>query len=166
MIEYIIEKNIVDYALEKFNNNNISKNNNPSKFGFENKRILEGYIGERIIMKFLNIKKDVDDFDFDLLSNKQKKLEVKTISCKFKPLDNYLCTVNSHKIDGIHKQKADYYIFLRILNDYSKAWILGWYSCYDFFKNGEFVSKGKDFGKFKFIKANATILPINKLNKF
>ena len=35
-----------------------------------------------------------------------------------------------------------------------------------FLKNGEFVSKGKDFGKFKFIKANATVLPINKLNKF
>ena len=88
MIEYIIEKNIVDYALEKFNNNNISKNNNPSKFGFENKRILEGYIGERIIMKFLNIKKDVDDFDFDLLSNKQKKLEVKTIMLPYYQLIN------------------------------------------------------------------------------
>ena len=35
MIEYIIEKNIVDYASKKFDNNNISKNNNPSKFGFE-----------------------------------------------------------------------------------------------------------------------------------
>ena len=166
MTEYIIEKNIVDYALKKFDNNNVTKNNNPSKFGFSNKRIIEGYIGERIIMKFLNIEKDIDGFEYDLMSNKGKKLEIKTISCKFKPLDNYLCTVNSYKTNGFHKQKADYYIFLRILNDYSKAWILGRYDCFDFFKKGEFIAKGKDFGKFKFPRSNATVLPINKLNKF
>ena len=64
------------------------------------------------------------------------------------------------------KPKQDIYIFLRILNDYSLAWILGWYSCKDFFKAGAFIPKGKDFGKFKFIKANATVLEIDKLNKF
>ena len=166
MIECVIEKETVDYALNKLANAKHFQNVEPSRFGFERKRILEGYIGERIIMKHLNIKEDVDDFEYDLLSNKGKRLEIKTISCKSKPLENYLCTVNSHRIDGIHKQKADYYIFLRILNDYSKGWILGWCGCSDFFKKGEFVPKGKDFGNFKFIKANATVLPINKLNKF
>ena len=166
MIEFVIEKEIIDYALNKLEKAKYSENVEPNKFGFEKKRILEGYIGERIIMKYLNIKEDVDDYDYDLLSNKGKRLEIKTISCKFKPLENYLCTVNSHKIDGVHKQKADYYIFLRILNDYSKGWILGWYGCSDFFKKGELIAKGKDFGNFKFIKANATVLPINKLNKF
>ena len=131
MVEYIINKDIVSYAYNKLNKTNIIKNLNPSKFGYDEKRIFEGYVGERI-----------------------------------KPKPNYLCTVNSHKIDGIHKQKADYYIFLRIKNDYSLAWILGWYSCEDFFNAGTFVPKGKDFGKFKFIKANATVLEIDKLNKF
>ena len=166
MIEYIINKDIVSYAYNKLNKTNIIKNLNPSKFGYDEKRIFEGYIGEKIIMDFLNIQNNDDTYEYDLLSNKGKKLEIKTISCKFKPKLNYLCTVNSHKIDGIHKQKADYYIFLRILNDYSLAWILGWYSCKDFFKVGTFIPKGKDFGKFKFIKANATVLEIDKLNKF
>jgi hypothetical protein len=166
MIEYIINKDIVSYAYNKLNKTNIIKNLNPSKFGYDEKRIFEGYIGEKIIMDFLNIQNNDDTYEYDLLSNKGKKLEIKTISCKFKPKLNYLCTVNSHKIDGIHKQKADYYIFLRILNDYSLAWILGWYSCKDFFKAGTFIPKGKDFGKFKFIKANATVLEIDKLNKF
>ena len=166
MIEYIINKDVVSYAYNKLNKTNITKSLNPSKFGYDEKRIFEGYIGEKIIMDFLNIQNNDDTYEYDLLSKKGKKLEIKTVSCKFKPKPNYLCTVNSHKIDGIHKQKADYYIFLRIKNDYSLAWILGWYPCEDFFNAGKFVPKGKDFGKFKFIKANATVLEIDKLNKF
>jgi|TARA_R110002124_G_scaffold107851_3_gene260425 hypothetical protein len=166
MIEFLIEKETIDYALNKLEKVKRSGNPEPSKFGFEKTRILEGYIGERVVMQYLKIKKDVDCFEYDLLSNKGKRLEIKTISCKSKPLENYLCTVNSHKTDGVHKQKADYYIFLRILKDYSKGWILGWFSCSDFFEKGEFIAKGKDFGNFKFTRANATVLPINKLNKF
>tara|TARA_Y100000592_G_C5384148_1_gene274911 strand:+ start:508 stop:879 length:372 start_codon:yes stop_codon:yes gene_type:complete len=117
-------------------------------------------------MDFLSINKNSNNFDFDLISKKGKRLEIKTITCKFKPKSNYLCTVNSYDLNGVHKQKADFYIFLRILNDFSKGWILGWISCSDFFKKGKFIKKGTDFGKFKFVKANATVLPINELNKF
>ena len=137
-----------------------------SKYGSEKKRILEGYIGEEIIKSYLNIETNSDTYDFDLVSNKNKRLEIKTVSCSFKPKDNYLCTVNSHSDQYVHKQNADYYIFLRILKDYSKAWILGWIECDKFFEQGTFVKKGTDFGKFNFVKANATVLEINKLNKF
>jgi hypothetical protein len=166
MIEYIIKDHIIDYAYKKLDTIKLKTNLNISQFGSEKKRILEGYIGERIIMDFLKIKKNIDEYDYDLLSNKGKRLEIKTVSCKFKPKEDYLCTVNSYKENGVHKQKADYYVFLRILNDYTLAWILGWYPCKYFFKDGLFIQKGKDFGKFKFIKANATVLEINKLNKF
>ena len=97
---------------------------------------------------------------------KEKRLEVKTISCKFKPREDYWCTVNSHDLTGVHKQKADFYIFLRILNDKSIAWLLGYISCEEFFEKGEFIKKGRDFGDFKFVKANATILPISELTSF
>lgn len=165
MIEVNITKDIIAYAKCKLKGIN-QKSHILSKFGSERNRILVGYIGEKIIMNYLHITKDVDDYEFDLLSNKGKKLEVKTITCKFKPKPNYLCTVNSHDLNGIHKQKADYYIFLRILNDYSKGWILGWIPCNDFFLNGTVVKKGKDFGKFQFVKANATVLEIKQLHKF
>ena len=165
MIEVNIAKEIISYAERKLKD--VSKESSIlSKFGSERDRILVGYIGEKIIMNYLNIEKDVDDFEFDLLSNKGKRLEVKTITCKFKPKPHYWCTVNSHDLDGIHKQKADYYIFLRILNDFTKGWILGWISCDDFFQKGAVVKKGKDFGKFQFVKANATILEIGELNDF
>lgn len=166
MIEVQIPQKTIDYAQKKLDFVKTSKGLGLSKFGSEKHRILVGYIGEKIIMDYLSIKEDSDDYNFDLISNKGKRLEVKTITCKFKPKPDYWCTVNSHDLEGVHKQKADYYIFLRILNDFSKGWILGWIACEDFFKQGEFVEKGKDFGKFEFVKANATILPIEKLNAF
>ncbi len=167
MIEIKIHQSTVDYAQEKLEK--VSKIDGVlglSKFGSERDRILTGYIGEKIIMDFLGLKKDIDDFDYDLISKKGKRLEVKSITCKFKPRPDYLCTVNSHDLEGVHKQKADYYIFLRLLNDYSKGWILGWIACQDFFKEGTYIPKGHDFGKFKFVKANATILEIRQLNNF
>lgn len=166
MIEVLINSSVIEYAQKKLSCIETNDKLGLSKFGSEKNRILVSYIGEKIIMDFLAIKEDSDDYNFDLISNKGKKLEVKTITCKFKPPPHFLCTVNSHDLDGVHKQDADYYIFLRILNDYSKGWILGWIPCSDFFKHGQFAEKGTDFGKFKFEKANATTLEISKLNKF
>lgn len=166
MIEILIGQDIIQYARNKLEHVNTRDNLGLSKFGSERNRILIGYIGERIIMKFLELKNDRDDYQYDLISNNGKRLEVKTITCKFKPRPDFWCTVNSHDLYGVYKQDADYYIFLRILNDYSKGWILGWISCEEFFKKGEFVEKGRDFGKFKFVKANATILLISELNQF
>ncbi|MEW4922265.1 hypothetical protein [Algibacter sp. 2305UL17-15] len=166
MIEISITQDIIDYANNKLEHVNTRDNLGLSKFGSERNRILVGYIGERIIMKYLKLQNDEDKYHYDLISNKGKRLEVKTITCKFKPKDDYWCTVNSHDLSGVYKQNADFYIFLRILNDYSKGWILGWISCEEFFKKGEFIPKGKDFGKFQFVKANATILSIDKLNPF
>ena len=169
MIYITIPPSSIDYAKRKLKSISINKDVGVkylSKFGSEKKRILTGYVGEKIIMDYLGIKKDSDDYDFDLISKKGKRLEIKTISCKFKPKKDYFCTVNSHDLNGVHKQDADYYIFLRILNNYSSGWILGWITCDEFFKKGQFVNKGTDFGPFRFIKANATILPISSLNQF
>ena len=67
-------------------------------------------------------------------------------------------------MEGIHKQSADFYIFLRILNDQSKGWLLGCMPCTEFFKKGKFVEKGSTVVKgVQFVKANATVLPINQL---
>lgn len=162
MIEIPIGTETISYAEQKLEKLNFKESLGLSKFGSEYHRILIGYIGERVLMEYLNIKEDADTFNYDLRF-KNKKIEVKTISCKFKPRLNYLATVNSHNLSGIHKQEADYYVFLRILNDKTKAWILGCMPCTVFFEKGEFVPKGKDFGKFKFVKANATVLEISEL---
>tara|TARA_R110001606_G_scaffold152810_1_gene293716 strand:- start:3136 stop:3633 length:498 start_codon:yes stop_codon:yes gene_type:complete len=165
MIEYNISANNIDSAKRRLNL--VTKfSNNLSKYGSEKKRIFEGYLGEEIISDFLGISKVDDTYEFDMISNKGKKIEIKTVSCSFKPKPDYLCTVNSHTEKYVHKQDADYYIFLRIMNDYSVGWILGWIPCSEFFNIGTFVKKNTDFGKFRFTKANATVLEINRLNKF
>lgn len=162
MIEIPIGTETLAYAEQKLEKLDLKEGLSLSKFGSEYDRILIGYIGERVLMTYLDIEEDINSFHFDM-RYKGKKIEVKTISGHYKPRRNYLATVNSHTLDSVHQQKADYYVFLRILNDKTKAWILGCLPCIEFFEKGEFVAKGKDFEKFKFIKANATVLPISEL---
>lgn len=59
--------------------------------------------------------------------------------------------------------KSRLLFFLRILNDRTKAWVLGCRTCAEFFEKCEFIAKRKDYGKFKFVKANATVTPISEL---
>lgn len=165
MIDIDIKKNHLQTSLDRLNQINVISNK-PSKFGYEKKRIYEGYIGEELVKEYLSIKSITDTYNYDLISAKGKKLEVKTVSCKFKPKLNYLCTVNCHSLEQKNIQNADYYIFVRIRNDYKVGWILGWISCDEFYKKGTFVEKGTDFVAFNFSKANATVLEIKYLNTF
>lgn len=165
MIEVEVSKDLIDKA--ELRASAVSRTSTLlHKYGSEKKRIFEGYLGEEIVKEYLDIESIDDDYEYDLISNKGKRLEVKTISCSFKPHDDYFCTVNSSYLDSVRKQSADYYVFLRVLNSYDKAWLLGYIECDKFFELGNFIEKGTDMGKFKFVKANATVLPIYKLNQF
>ena len=163
MHEITITPQMRDAAHQKVNQLRFNENKGLSKFGSEKKRTIVGYIGEEMVMDFLKIKSNDDEFDYDL-KYKGQRLEVKTISCKFKPYPHYLCTVNSHNLKGVHKQSADYYVFLRILNNQSKGWLLGFIPCEEFFQKGNFIEKGSTVVKgVQFVKANATVLPIKEL---
>ena len=94
MIEIIISKDTVQYAQNKLNEIHVNSKRGLTNFGSEKERILVGYIGERIVMDFLDIKVDTDDYDYDLVGKLGSKLEVKTITCSFKPKPDYWCTVN------------------------------------------------------------------------
>lgn len=156
------QKQLAQERLEKFH---FDAGKGLSKFGSEKGRTLYGYVGEQIVLDFFGIPSPNDEsYEFDLLY-KGKRLEVKSISCKFRPLPHYLCTVNSFDLGGVHRQEADYYIFVRIINDLSKAWMLGFMPCKEFFEKGIFVAKGSEVVPgLEFKKANATVLPISKLS--
>ena len=163
MVEIITTKRMIDTVNRKIEKFHFDKEKGLSRFGSEKERTYYGYLGEQIVMAYLGINIDNDDHNYDL-TYKEFKLEVKSISCKFKPLQHFLCTVNSYNLTGIHKQYADYYVFTRILNDKSKGWILGYIDCDKFFKIGRFVPKGTELVKdVRFVKANATVLEINRL---
>lgn len=168
-IEINITKDMLNFAKDKISTIKFNKKE-LNKFGSEKTRTFFGYIGQAMILSYIGIPLyDVETFDYDVIFN-NKKWEIKSISCKYKPPLDFLATVNSHDLKGVHKQKSDYYIFNRILYDKTIGWILGYISCDDFFKKGEFKSKGENIcsnpsvGKFE--KANATVLPISKLHSF
>lgn len=133
----------------------------PRQFGSEPGRTVFGYLGEELVLsRFPGSISDAYDFDMILYG---QKIEVKSVSCKFEPFPHYLCAVNSCE-DGVHRQEADLYVFVRILNDMSQGWILGYMPCREFFQKGRFVPKGEIAAKdICFTKANATVISIENL---
>lgn len=165
MIEINITKEMIKSAQDRADKFSFNRKE-LSKFGAEKSRTVFGYLGEEIIKDFLGIKTITDSYDYDM-EYKGYKLEIKTISCKFKPLPHYLCTVNSHDVNSMYKQDADYYIFTRIINDQSKGWILGYMKCKEFFEKGSFVKMGTKIADgVNLDHAHATTLEISKLHRF
>ena len=163
MIEILIDDEMRLNAQNKVNKVQFDLKKEQNKFGSDRSRTVIGYLGEQLVLSYLGEAVDEDNFEYDLMY-KNLKIEVKTIACKFKPKEDYLCTVNSPN-DAIRKQAADYYIFTRILNDHSKGWILGYMKCAEFFEKGKFVKKGSEaLSGLYFSKSNATTLPISKLH--
>ncbi len=78
-----------------------------------------GAIGEIVVEDYAG-GEPVNSKDFDLLI-KNRRVDVKTKRCNTTPSPNYDCSVAAHG----SKQDCDSYVFVRILTDHSKAWILG-----------------------------------------
>jgi hypothetical protein len=164
MIEIPITQYLLDKTEERYANIPLRNEQRLHRFGSEMKRIFIGYLGETLVINYFRIP-IVDSYEFDIILFGEK-IDVKTISCKFKPPSYYLCTVNSCDLNGIRKQKADKYMFVRVLEDYSKGWILGDIRCEEFFNKGKFIRKGETYAGIHFRKSNAYVLPINQLNEY
>lgn len=98
---------------------------------------LAGFIGEIIVADELNAKQD-NTYDYDLLLKDKTRIDVKTKRCNSAPLDTYDCSIAAHGT----KQKCDAYVFVRVLNDFSKAWILGKLGKEEYFDKATFFKKG------------------------
>ena len=87
-----------------------------------------GAIGEIVVEDYAG-GEPVNSKDFDLLI-KNRRVDVKTKRCNTTPSPNYDCSVAAHG----SKQDCDSYVFVRILTDHSKAWILGEVTKENFYK--------------------------------
>jgi hypothetical protein len=98
---------------------------------------LVGYIGEALVLHLEGgaIK---DTYDYDVVSSKGVKIDVKTKERKVAPRANYNCTVANFNT----KQKCDRYSFVSVLDDYKTAWYLGSISKEDFYKKAIFYKQG------------------------
>jgi hypothetical protein len=118
-----------------------------------------GAIGEIIVGDSIDAKQ-MNTYDYDLVKD-GVRIDVKTKRCNTKPLPNYDCSVTLHGT----KQDCDAYVFVRILTDLSKAWILGGISKQNFYKKATLYRKGDiDSGNGFRFKADCYNLRIDKLS--
>jgi|TARA_Y100000034_G_C6828247_1_gene373636 hypothetical protein len=122
---------------------------------------LAGTIGEYVVHQLLENSQWTNTYDYDLIDD-SKKIDVKTKVCSSKPLDFYECSIAA---TSTH-QDCDEYIFVRILEDNTIAWVLGSISQKEYFKKSTIRQKGdKDKSNNFIFKADCYNLSIDQLNK-
>lgn len=99
-----------------------------------------GALGEIIVIDFLNtvfICRHVGNYNYDILAS-GLTIEVKTKRTTVKPQDHYYCSISAFNT----KQECNYYIFCRVREDFSEAYILGYLSKKEFFNKAVYKRKG------------------------
>lgn len=100
--------------------------------------------------------------DYDLYTNSGIRIDVKTKLCTSEPRDFYECSIISH---GLH-QNCDRYIFVRVMKNLTKAWLLGQITKEEYFAKAIRLKKGdRDESNNYTVKADCYNLPISELWK-
>lgn len=171
MIEVKITKEMVNWANGTLKGYKEDKRLNPNKYGYDRKRTFYGYIGQAMVIDYLGLPLgNFDTFEYDIPWD-YLTWEVKSISTKVQPEIWYEATIN-----GKRRQKADNYIFTRMLykdlwgSDGAKGWIVGWIPTEKFWEIGLFKKKGEaltsnpECGNLE--QDDATMVKIHELNDF
>ena len=118
-----------------------------------------GAIGEIIVADAIGANES-NTYDYDLVRDGER-IDVKTKRCNTRPFPHYDCSVAAH---GTH-QNCDSYVFVRILTDTSRAWILGSIPKPDFYTRATKYKRGDidPTNGFTF-KADCYNLPISELS--
>ena len=98
---------------------------------------LAGFIGEQVALKVMG-GKWLNTYDYDIMLDNGKTVDVKTKQTSVPPLNHYECSVA--KLNT--KQKCDMYAFVRVKKDLSTAWFLGSKDKTEYFDNAVFKKKG------------------------
>lgn len=102
-----------------------------------NRKVIYGCIGELLVAEYFKVNLK-NTYDFDLVK-KKKKIDVKTKTCGSIPKPEYECSVSAANT----KQACDYYLFVRVMDDMTKGWLLGAISRRSFFKKARFCKEGE-----------------------
>ena len=118
-----------------------------------------GAIGEIIVADAIGANES-NTYDYDLVSDGER-IDVKTKRCNTRPFPHYDCSVAAHGAN----QNCDSYIFVRILTDTSRAWILGSIPKQDFYTKATKYKRGDiDPANGFTFKADCYNLPISELS--
>ena len=118
-----------------------------------------GAIGEIIVADAIGANES-NTYDYDLVRDGER-IDVKTKRCNTRPFPHYDCSVAAHGAN----QNCDSYIFVRILTDTSRAWILGSIPNQDFYTKATKYKRGDiDPANGFTFKADCYNLPISELS--
>jgi len=120
-----------------------------------------GALGEVIVRDLLGYTQ-INTAHYDLYTDQGVRIDVKTKRCNSRPQSHYECSITAHGTN----QKCDEYIFVRVLNNLQRAWILGRISKDEYFAKAVRHKKGDldESNGFTF-KADCYNLPISELWK-
>lgn len=122
---------------------------------------LVGFLGEEVVKSVLGGTLS-NTYDYDLILNSGKTVDVKTKKTGFEPKPHYECSVAEYNT----KQKCDYYAFVRVDDQRDRAWFLGVYEKDAYYKDAKLLKKGDVDPSNNFVvKANCYNLPIYKLQE-
>ena len=79
-----------------------------------------GALGEILVRDYLGYIQ-ANTAHYDLYTDQGTRIDVKTKRCTSAPKEFYECSIAAHG----SKQECDEYIFVRVLNNLQRAWILG-----------------------------------------
>lgn len=102
-----------------------------------------GFLGEIVTLKVLDelgVEATQDNtYNYDIVTKDGLKIDVKTKRTSVKPKPHYGCSVTKATMN---RQKCDVYAFVRVKNDYSVAWFLGFMSKKDYLDKSKLLKKG------------------------
>ena len=119
-----------------------------------------GAIGEILAYDYFCKDKEVvfeSTHDYDMIVDGWR-IDIKTKRTRVRPEPHFNCSIPT---TSVH-QRCDYLFFVRVMEDMSKAWLLGQISRHDFYKKATFNAKGEQDGNWTF-KADCYNLQIKDL---
>ena len=122
-----------------------------------------GALGEIVVHDYFSKLYDCElcnTYDYDLII-KNHKVDVKTKRTTVKPQPHYNCSLFWNT-----KQKCDFYYFVRVLENKTKAFILGYISKEAFYEKATKCKGGESENEYFKFKSDGYNLPISELNKF
>jgi len=156
MIQVEITTSMLEMAKKKANELGVLKNSITGGQGN-----LAGFVGEEAVLSLIGGKL-VNTKDYDHLSHDGVTSDIKTKRCSTPPCPHYECSI----ADFNTTQKCDKYIFVRVLNDFSKAWVLGELPKNEYFEKAKFLERGQfDPSNNWKCKADCYNVPISELNE-
>ena len=155
MQELDVTQDMVDKAQRKSKEMGVL--NNSITYGDGN---LVGFIGEQIAKQILG-GTERNTYDFDLVLPSGVTVDVKTKKTGVAPKEHYDCSVAAFNT----KQRCDYYCFVRVKSDLTKAWFLGMYPKKQYYEDARFLKKGDYDGDNGYVvKADCYNMQISKLH--